>query len=131
MLAIRMTCPYSDGVKCFFTPAQCVDPNIWNTPIPRVPEFPPTLGFCLSPVAGGYINLSIANWENITNTAILAFIDLKESTASAAVRPLSLTTIIGISVGAFALLIIIIWSFTACKKRTILIHTPTPSWQAV
>ena len=121
-----MTCPYSDGFQCFFTQAQCVVPMIWNVPVPVTPEFPPTLGFCLSPVAGGYINLSIANRANITDTAILAFVDLKNSTASTS-SPLSLTTIIGISAGALAVLVIILYSCTSCRKKTILTHTDP--WQ--
>lgn len=113
-----MTCPYSDGFQCFFTLAQCVEPNIWQAPVPFVPGFPQSLGSCLTPSIGGYINLSIANRANITDTAIVAFTVLKgtATTTTGSWTP-SNTEILGISFGGLALLIILLYSCTLCNKK--------------
>jgi len=114
-----MTCPYSDGFQCFFTLAQCVGPNIWQAPVPLVPGFPQSLGSCLAPSVGGYINLSIANRGNITDTAIVAFVALKETAAATTTSSWtpSNTEILGISFGCLALLILLLYCCTLCNKK--------------
>ena len=113
-----MTCPYSDGFQCFFTQAQCVSPVIWQAPVPLVPGFPPSLGSCLAPSIGGYINLSVANRANITDAAIVAFVALKETAAATtgSWTP-SNTEILGISFGCLASLILLVYSCTLCNKK--------------
>jgi hypothetical protein len=121
-----MTCPYSDGFQCFFTLAQCVEPSVWQAPVPLVPKFPTTLGFCLAPSIGGYINLSITNRANITDAAIVAFVALKETAAAKTTGSWTLSNIeiLGISFGCLAFLILLLYSCTLCnKKKEVLTNT--------
>lgn len=120
-----MTCPYSDGFQCFFTVAQCVSPAIWQAPVPLIPGFPQSLGYCMAPAVGGYINLSIVNRANITEAAVIAFVNLKETARTTAGWTLSNTEIIGISFGCLALLILLLYSCSLCgkKKATVLTNS--------
>ncbi len=73
----------------------------------------------MAPTTGGYINLSVVNRGNITEAAIIAFVNLKETAQATAAWALSPTEIIGISIGGFAL-IVIICAYFFNKKRKVL-----------
>jgi hypothetical protein len=79
----------------------------------------------MAPAVGGYINLSIANRANITDTAVVAFTVLKGTTLAATTNGYwspSNIEILGISFGCLALLILLLYICSLCgkKKATVL-----------
>ena len=103
-----LSCPFSDGFECYYLQSQCTTPSVWQGLSYPVPNFPNELGFCLVPVTGGYINLSIACRQNITQDSVTAFVNLRDNLAftrnNNIIRFFTTPVIIGFAVGGFLFL---------------------------
>ena len=106
-----LSCPFSDGFECYYLQSQCTAPSVWQGLSYPVPNFPNELGFCLVPVTGGYINLSIACRNNITQSSVTAFLKLKDTlgfvdsnNSNSIIRFFTTPVIIGFAVGGSLLL---------------------------